>query len=356
MHPKQFQQCVLSWYQRHGRHDLPWQHNPTAYRVWVSEIMLQQTQVNTVIPFYRAFMKRFPNIKLLATAELDEVLTHWSGLGYYARARNLHKTAKYIYEQYYGRFPKTLTDIMALPGIGRSTAGAIGSFAMKQPTPILDGNVKRVLARFCGIMEWPGQKNVHDALWKVAEHFTPQQNTAAYNQAMMDLGSIICKRSQPRCIQCPLQNHCQARRQQLIEKIPAKKPQLKSRPKKAIQMLLIQRLNPHAIFLEKRPALGIWGGLWSFPECSTDENVVDWCKSHLKIQAVVQTRWPLLYHQFSHFELAIHPVLLQFKKFNSVMMESIDQVWHIKENKNPGGIAAPVAKLLSRVFTTEELV
>jgi len=354
MQPHAFQKRILNWYQRHGRHDLPWQKNPTAYRVWVSEIMLQQTQVTTVLPFYKAFMKRFPSLKALASAPLDDVLAHWSGLGYYARARNLHKAASQIYTQNKGRFPTRLDSVMALPGIGRSTAGAILAFSMHQPTPILDGNVKRVLTRFFGITQWPGKKTVHDKLWDIAEQYTPQTKTGDYNQAMMDLGATICKRTQPVCTKCPIQSNCRAWHLDKVDLIPAKKPKTKARPQKAAFMLMIQDRQSKSIFLQKRPASGIWGGLWSFPECAIDVDVVQWCKDTFALNVTLSAQWPPYPHQFSHYEFIIHPVVLALSGRQCVLPECVDQIWQSPTDSLPGGMPAPVSKLLSRVFHPQE--
>ena len=261
-----FTKNLLQWFAQHGRHDLPWQSNPTPYRVWVSEIMLQQTQVSTVIDYYQRFMNTFSSIKSLSEAPSDEVLKLWSGLGYYARARNLHRCAQIICNEYGGEFPNTIAELVKLPGIGRSTAGAILSFSMQTRAPILDGNVKRVLTRYCAIEGLPGDQAVAAGLWDIAEQFTPADHYAQYNQAIMDLGATICTRHRPSCLLCPVNTDCQAYGQSRTHEFPQTAKTKKSRPKKSTQMLMIQ--NPDGRFwLEKRPPTGIWGGLWSFPQC-----------------------------------------------------------------------------------------
>ena len=217
-----FQQAVLGWFKHSGRSDLPWQQSINPYRVWVSEIMLQQTQVATVIPYFERFMQSFPTVDKLATAPLDNVLHHWTGLGYYARARNLHKTAQIICTTHNGQFPDDIEQLTDLPGIGRSTAGAIRSIAFKKPAAILDGNVKRVLARFAGVAGWPGKSSVHNQLWEIAESFSPQTHTADYSQAMMDLGATLCTKTSPNCCECPLATDCLANAQGNPQDFPVK--------------------------------------------------------------------------------------------------------------------------------------
>jgi A/G-specific adenine glycosylase len=237
VNPQKFTQYVLAWFQQHGRKNLPWQHKISPYRVWVSEIMLQQTQVQTVIPYFKRFMQRFLRIADLANAAEDEVLHLWTGLGYYARARHLHKTAKIIQQQFKGKFPRDLATLQTLPGIGRSTAGAILAIAMHQPAAILDGNVKRVLSRVHAIAGWPGQPEVAAQLWQYAEQYTPQQLTAEYTQAMMDIGALICTRTKPQCTICPLQKICLAHQANNETAYPSKKP-AKKLPIRALQALI----------------------------------------------------------------------------------------------------------------------
>ena len=345
-----FTSALLQWFDQYGRHELPWQKKITPYRVWVSEIMLQQTQVATVIPYYQKFMHRFPTVKQLALAEQDEVLLHWSGLGYYARARNLHRTAQIIHQKYRGTFPKSLALLMELPGIGRSTAGAILSLSMNIPATILDGNVKRVLTRYYAIDSWPGKTDIEKQLWQLADKHTPKQRCNAYNQAMMDLGALVCTRTQPQCPLCPLNKNCRAHVNGMEESYPIRKPiDSRIRPEKSTTMLLLQ--NPFgALMLEKRPPVGIWGGLWAFPECPTDTHVEQWCREHFQCEIIEQSQQAMIYHQFSHFRLKINPLLLQVTQQTKSVMESSDRIWYKRTDMLPGGIPAPVAKLL-RHFT-----
>ena len=345
-----FADKVLHWFDDHGRKDLPWQAGITPYRVWVSEIMLQQTQVTTVIPYFERFMQRFPDVFTLARAPVDDVLHHWSGLGYYARARNLHKAAQTVADQFGGEFPSSVDALAELPGIGRSTAGAIVSIAFKKRATILDGNVKRVLARFHGIDGWPGEARVHDALWQHADTHTPQKRTADYSQAMMDLGATLCTRSKPACVRCPLQSECAAFKLGKPEKFPGKKPK-KKLPEKSVQMLLLQNADGE-IWLEQRPPQGIWGGLWSLPEISTDTNADDWLDARgLKAKHI--ERWSPLRHTFSHFHLDIQPLHVTLnKRALNKMHEAIAEnsgLWYSVAQPQALGLAAPVSKLLKQL-------
>lgn len=347
---QQFAQLILKWFKKHGRHDLPWQKNPTPYRVWISEIMLQQTQVSTVIPYFEKFMHHFPNIQSLAKASQDNVLSLWSGLGYYARARNLHKTAKIIHENYQNQFPASVESLMTLPGIGKSTAGAILSLStMQKPTPILDGNVKRVLARCYAIEGWPGKTEVEQQLWQLTDALTPKQKTNEYNQAMMDLGATLCTRTQPKCLLCPLASLCEAHKKGQEESFPHKKPK-KVRPIKQVTMLIFCNKN-HEILLEKRSQYGIWGGLWSFPECPTQEDIPNQC---LEYQCKILTSMPFkkLTHQFSHYQLNIDAHLINVQsQSNQLHEENSKRVWYNLKNPLPGGIPKPIAKLLNEIKT-----
>ncbi len=346
---KQFQQKILDWFENFGRKHLPWQQTKSPYPIWLSEIMLQQTQVATVIPYFQRFIERFPTLSSLANADIDEVIQLWSGLGYYARARNLHHCAQIIEEKYSGKFPKDLVLLEKLPGIGRSTAGAILALAFGHPASILDGNVKRVLARFHTITGWPGLSQVSKQLWALAEHYTPNNKSIRqYTQAMMDLGALVCTRSQPQCSKCPLQNHCKAYTEQCISKYPSPKPH-KMIPTRTIRMLIL--VNKHQeILLEKRPPVGIWGGLWSLPECSITENMKNFCKKHYycDIENPIK-KYALLKHTFSHFQLEIRPVLIQVKDWHPQLMESECIVWYNRQKLASKGLAAPVKKLLSHI-------
>ena len=347
MHSKQFALAILHWFKHHGRHDLPWQKNITPYRVWVSEIMLQQTQVSRVIPYFQCFMKSFPTLKALALAKIDDVLAHWSGLGYYARARNLHRTAQIIHATYRGHFPKTVAALSVLPGIGRSTAGAILSLGMNKHAIILDGNVGRVLARFCIIDVPINQKTGINLLWHFAEKYTPKNHFRDYNQAMMDIGAMICTRTKPKCVLCPLKIGCVAHQQSRQMEFPAKKVKA-SRPKEIIYMLLL-RNSDGGILLQKRPSAGIWGGLWSFPECPINENIEAWCRIKLGIKVTIKEKWNSLFHRFTHFQLEIKPVLLQVKTKQIQIIECEPRMWYKEGLVLPGGISAPVARLLNQL-------
>jgi len=337
---------VLDWFDHHGRKTLPWQQTRNSYRVWVSEIMLQQTQVATVIPYYHQFMARFPDIRTLAEASLDEVLHHWSGLGYYARARNLHKAARLIQEHHQGQFPQAFDAVVALPGIGRSTAGAILALSTEQCHPILDGNVKRVLARFGAIEGWPSQSQTSKRLWALAEYYTPAQRVADYTQAMMDLGALVCVRKRPKCPLCPLQDDCLARKQNQQHAYPAPKPR-RELPSKSVYMLLIHT-PVGEVLLEKRPPTGVWGGLWGLPECAMETDIPTYCEQRFGIAITNYTVWPNLRHGFSHFQLDIKPVLINTSKpFQKFIMEAERYVWYKMHQPDPRGLAAPVQRLLS---------
>lgn len=340
---KQFAKNVLVWFDEHGRKHLPWQQNPTPYRVWVSEIMLQQTQVATATPFYEKFMKRFPSIESLAEAPLDDVLNHWSGLGYYARARNLHRCAIRVVNEYSGELPTSLDALQDMPGIGRSTAAAILSLASGKPEPILDGNVKRVLARCFTVAGWPGNKPVLDALWKVTEQVTPAKKTGPFNQAMMDLGATVCTRSKPQCHACPLQKMCKANKANTQADYPGKKPK-KTIPVKSTTMLVLKNRN-NAVLLQQRPPSGIWGGLWSFPEVSADE-LPTWLLQNgltAKSDAEAIARFR---HTFSHYHLDIEVIeLFVAPKGVNKVLDSDATVWFDGCNL-PGGVAAPISRVL----------
>ncbi|MDT8387278.1 MAG: A/G-specific adenine glycosylase [Thiogranum sp.] len=338
---------VLRWFDQNGRKDLPWQQNPTPYRVWVSEIMLQQTQVQTVIPYFERFMAAYPDLAALAAAPLDEVLHHWSGLGYYARARNLHRAACQLVEEAGGEFPDSIEAVQQLPGIGRSTAGAILSLACGQRHAILDGNVKRVLARYHAVEGWPGTSAVVKHLWKLSEAATPQQRVAAYNQAMMDLGATICSRGKPDCGACPLQSKCSALHQNRQRDFPAPRPR-RILPVRSVHMLLLTT-DDGAVYLEKRAPSGIWGGLWSFPEFADREALQDWCERNQVRAAAPLECWPDVRHTFSHFHLDITPCRVHVKDPMLSVMEADRAIWYKTARAEALGLAAPVQRLLARV-------
>jgi A/G-specific adenine glycosylase len=343
----QFSDFVLHWYDQHGRKDLPWQEDINPYRVWVSEIMLQQTQVKTVIPYFLRFMDTFPTVQGLAAAHQDEVLHLWTGLGYYARARNLHRAAKMVSDDMAGEFPADIASLCELPGVGRSTAGAIRSIAFSQPAPILDGNVKRVLARFEAIPGWPGQAGVLKQLWEIAERLTPLERVADYSQAMMDLGATLCTRASPDCQRCPLKSDCQALYlgEQLV--YPGKKPR-KALPVKSTVFLMITAGNGY-ICLERRPNSGIWGGLWCFPEVETPSQAESWCLDRWGLQPEGSRQWQSFRHTFSHYHLDIQPLHLNLATTPETVMEADKQLWYNMRQPAQIGLAAPVANLLSEL-------
>lgn len=341
-----FHQRILDWYDHHGRKDLPWQKNKTPYRVWLSEVMLQQTQVKTVIPYFQKFIKNFPTTKKLAQAQLDEVLKHWAGLGFYARARNLHRTAQIIQSEYNGKFPTDLLELQKLPGIGRSTAGAIVSLSMNQSAPILDGNVKRVLTRLFAIDSFPYDSKTQKELWQLAENLTPRECCADYTQAMMDLGATVCTPDQPKCKICPVNKFCLGYKEGKPETYPVAKPGKKI-PERSIQLLILYN-SKDEILLEKRPPIGIWGGLWSLPE-TQDEDIVLWGKKNYHCTIGKIKHLSTFKHAFSHFHLHITPVLAQVKKWQPPLMESSAKVWYKLAQLEEAGLPAPVKTILQQL-------
>ncbi|HWK54522.1 MAG TPA: A/G-specific adenine glycosylase [Hyphomicrobiales bacterium] len=336
---------LLDWFDQYGRKHLPWQQNRNAYRVWVSEIMLQQTQVATVIPYYERFMARFPTVNSLAEADEDTVLHHWTGLGYYARARNLHKTAKLVQHEHGGEFPQTLDALSALPGIGRSTAGAIMALGMGRFAVILDGNVKRVLTRLRCIEGWPDQPKVQRQLWELAESLTPERRCADYTQAIMDLGATLCSRSKPACGLCPLDAQCQAHATHRTTEFPQRKP-TRTLPVKSTYLLLFHDHQRQRVLLEKRPPQGIWGGLWSFPESGDISAFDSQFHGQLLVDPRAAQKWQPLRHTFSHFHLDITPVLIPLDTNAVAVLEGERFHWYALRQPSELGLAAPVKKLL----------
>ncbi|HEX2139752.1 MAG TPA: A/G-specific adenine glycosylase [Woeseiaceae bacterium] len=336
---------VLDWFDRHGRKDLPWQLEPTPYRVWVSEIMLQQTQVATVIPYYRRFIDAFPDLQALSQATLDDVLRHWSGLGYYARARNLHAAARQVLDRHGGRFPESFDAVVALPGIGRSTAGAILSLSRGQRHAILDGNAKRVLARYHAIGGWPGRPTVSRALWEQAERHTPAERTAAYNQAMMDLGATVCTRSRPACASCPVADGCRARASARQADYPGRR---EARPRPCRHTHMALALVDGRVYLERRAPSGIWGGLWSLPEFAEEAALLAWCENDLAARPERVERWPPLRHSFSHYDLDISPVAVRLSSASCVAADTDDGIWYKYGQAPRFGLAAPVKTLIEK--------
>jgi A/G-specific adenine glycosylase len=345
MSDNRFATRVLDWFDQYGRKHLPWQQRPTPYRVWISEIMLQQTQVQTVIPYYQRFMQRFPDVASLADAPLDDVLHHWSGLGYYARARNLHRAAQQIRDQFAGCFPDAFDAVTGLPGIGRSTAGAILSLACEQRHPILDGNVKRVLARYFAVAGWPGKSAVSQELWRLSESVTPAERVAPFNQAMMDLGATVCARSAPACADCPLREDCRAFAEGDTGRYPQAKPR-RQLPQRQTHMLLL--VCAREVYLEKRPAHGIWGGLWSFPEFEDVGRLGVWCDERGLELAGLDTL-PVVRHTFSHFHLDITPHCVRLNNPVFSVMEGGQGLWYKLQGSDAVGLAAPVQRLLARL-------
>nr|WP_298523188.1 A/G-specific adenine glycosylase [uncultured Halomonas sp.] len=341
-----FQARLFEWFERHGRRTLPWQQNKTPYRVWISEIMLQQTQVATVIPYYKRFMARFPLVEDLAEASQDEVLHLWTGLGYYARARNLHRAAQIVVAEHGGEFPvHSLEAMMALPGVGRSTAGAIISISTGHRAVILDGNVKRVLSRLHAVEGWPGRPAVERTLWQLAEHYTPEARLSDYTQAMMDLGATLCTRGRPSCLLCPFVDVCQAHARGEEKRFPESKPP-KTLPERSTQMLLLQDGKGH-VLLEQRPPSGIWGGLWCFPQFDDEQALREWL-DHNAPTARLEPCWNAFSHTFSHFRLNIlpRPALLDTPP---VTIEESGRVWYNTLAPASIGLAAPVKSLLERL-------
>ncbi|KNC07742.1 A/G-specific adenine glycosylase [Pseudomonas sp. RIT-PI-a] len=342
MSPEQFSSAVLEWYDRNGRHDLPWQQDINPYRVWVSEIMLQQTQVSTVLNYFDRFMAALPTVQALAEAPEDEVLHLWTGLGYYTRARNLQKTARIVMAEHGGEFPRDVEKLFELPGIGLSTAGAIASISMGLRAPILDGNVKRVLARYTAQEGYPGEPKVAKALWTTAERLTPQTRVNHYTQAMMDLGATLCTRSKPSCLLCPLEKSCEAHMLGLEIRYPVPKPR-KAVPQRATLMPLLAN-REGAILLYRRPSSGLWGGLWSLPQLD-DLNDLDHLADQHALHLLGRRQLPALTHTFSHFQLAIDPWLVQVEQTAHHVAEA-DWLWYNLATPPRLGLAAPVKKLL----------
>ena len=341
----QFAERVIAWQRQHGRHDLPWQGTRDPYPVWLSEIMLQQTQVAAVIPYFQRFLTRFPDVASLASADQDDVLALWSGLGYYARARNLHRAARIVVEQHGGVFPEHFETIAALPGIGRSTAAAIAVFVSGAREPILDGNVKRVLARCFGISGFPGGTKIEKRLWELAAGLLPERDVEAYTQGLMDLGAGICTRRRPRCEACPLGDKCAARRENRIAELPSPRPR-KPVPEKSTVMLILQRNSE--VLLEKRPEPGIWGGLWSFPEVSDAQEAATLSRGRFGAAVKADGALPVIRHGFTHFALNITPVLLRVTRIEP-RAQSPGHVWLTVEDAIGAAVPAPVRTILRQL-------
>jgi A/G-specific adenine glycosylase len=348
-----FANRLLGWFEANGRHDLPWQLDANAYRIWISEVMLQQTQVGTVVAYFERFIGRFPDMARLARASVDDVLALWSGLGYYARARNLHRAAQIVVERHAGVLPDRFEELIELPGIGRSTAGAILAQAYHQRQPILDGNVKRVIARFHAIEGWPNKTGVARELWRLADEHTPSESVAAYTQAIMDLGATVCTRGQPRCDACPVAGDCEAHRLGLERELPTSRPR-PVRPARSVTVLVVQNAAGETL-LERRPATGIWGGLLSFPELEAGDSEDEWCLRRLGARPSAKMPMPSIDHAFTHFDLTLLPVRLTLEGDESMAMDGDRWLWYNSSRPLPGGVATPIGKILQEVTQLESL-
>jgi A/G-specific adenine glycosylase len=345
-----FATALLAWFDRHGRHDLPWQHPRDAYRVWLSEIMLQQTQVATVIPYFQRFMAALPTLRDLASADEDIVLALWSGLGYYRRARFLHRAAQLCVEQHNGELPRDFEALCALPGIGRSTAGAILAQAYQLRFPILDGNVKRVLTRYHGIAGYPGERDVEKQLWLRADEHTPAERTADYTQAIMDLGATVCVRTRPLCAACPARDSCVALRENLTAQLPTAKPG-RTIPTRQTMMLILRGADGR-VLLQRRGAQGVWSGLWSLPEADTADSAWREATRHAAIDDA-QSLTPFV-HVFSHYRLQIQPLLFEHAAPSLAIADNADLRWCAIADLASMGLPAPVRTLLMALPETTE--
>jgi A/G-specific adenine glycosylase len=339
-------ETLIAWHARHGRHDLPWQRERTPYRVWVSEIMLQQTQVATVIGYYQRFMRQMPSLAHLAAASIDEVLHLWSGLGYYSRARNLHRAAQILVDEYGGRFPERVEELVKLPGIGRSTAAAIVSLSFNERATILDGNVKRVLARHFAIDGATNDPQVEQQLWQCADGCTPHADVATYTQAIMDFGATLCTRSDPLCMHCPLQMSCVAFSQGRVKQLPTPRKRA-DRPSRQVVMLLAVDKDGQ-VLLQRRPPHGIWGGLWSPPEFDSAEAAAQFCRSTFSALPEESLQMDPLLHAFTHFDLTITPLRVRWQRPVSTI-EVDGALWYNARDPARVGLPAPIATLISRV-------
>lgn len=341
-----FAGALLAWHARHGRHDLPWQHPRSAYRVWVSEIMLQQTQVKTVIAYFKAFMARFPDLPSLAAADEQDVLQYWAGLGYYARARNLHRAAQLCMQRHGGELPRDFEALLALPGIGRSTAGAILSQAHDGRFAILDGNVKRVLSRYFAVAGDAGSTAVTGRLWELSESLLPDSRMADYTQALMDLGATVCTRSRPACERCPLAPQCLAHRDCTVAEYPGRKPR-KTLPERRVHVLLLQRGNG-ALLLERRPASGIWGGLHSLPEADDLPAALELARQ-LARPATGPIALAPIRHVFTHFKLDLHPLYWPDCTPCDGIGDNDRRIWLPRTQLAQVGLPAPIKTLLQEL-------
>ena len=343
-HADDFAAALLAWFDVSGRHDLPWQHPRTPYRVWLSEIMLQQTQVQVVVRYFERFVAALPDVASLAAAPLDDVLALWSGLGYYARARNLHAAAKRCVESHSSDLPRDPDALMALPGIGRSTAGAILAQAWGDRAAILDGNVKRVLARVHGIEGWPGLPAVEKKLWAIAEAHLPTTRLADYTQAQMDFGATLCTRHDPACVICPLQQHCVALREGRVAALPTPKPG-KPLPERRAVMLWAEDAEGR-VLLQRRPPAGVWASLWSLPEHADDALARHWFDRHLEGEYDHAEQLAAIAHGFTHYRLQIHPLRWRAATQKPAVGDNPELRWVARDQLVALGIPAPIRKLI----------
>jgi A/G-specific adenine glycosylase len=352
--PQEFSDKLLAWFDVHGRHNLPWTANATPYRVWVSEVMLQQTQVATVIPYYQRFMERFPDVRSLAEAPMDEVLHLWTGLGYYARARNLRSCAQVLVAQHGGEFPQGIEAVTALPGIGRSTAGAILALSRGQRQPILDGNVKRVLARVFGIAGDPGSSAVVARMWEQAEACTPELRVGAYTQAVMDLGATLCTRARPACTVCPMSDTCVAALEGRQEELPSPKAK-RARGSREATLLIAEtgRDGAISVLVERRPDSGLWGGLWSPPQFESEFIALDWCRREIGEPHVEPQLLAPIHHAFTHFDLLLKPLRVRCRPHGAVH-EGDDRLWYALAAPPRVGLPQPIRQLFERLRVAEE--
>jgi len=337
-----FASLLVAWQRRHGRQGLPWQDTRDPYRIWLSEVMLQQTRVAAVIPYYQRFLSRFPDVHSLAAADEDEVLRLWSGLGYYARARNLHRAARKVVSEYGGTFPDSVGEIEQVPGVGRSSAAAIATFAFGRRAAILDGNVKRVLARCYGVEGWPGEREVEAKLWRLAQRLLPKDDVGVYTQALMDLGATVCARK-PRCDVCPVRRRCIARREKRAHELPAPRPRRAVPLRNATWLLL---LHHQQVLLERRPGAGLWGGLWTFPVASNARYAAQARALGCEISSTRELE--PLEHGFTHFRLRIRPVLCAVAR-TLPSVAAPGRLWIDLEDAAQAAAPAPVKKLIARL-------
>ena len=348
--PDDFSRDLLAWFDRHGRKDLPWQHPRTPYRVWLSEVMLQQTQVRTVIAYFERFVEALPTLDALADAPLDRVLALWSGLGYYSRARNLHRAARICLERHDGELPRDFDALAALPGIGRSTAGAILAQAFGLRHPILDGNVRRVLARWHGVRGWPGESAVQRALWLHADAHTPGERVADYTQAIMDLGATVCVRSRPQCAACPVAWGCVALRDGVTAELPTPKPS-RALPTRETTMLIVRDADGR-VLLEQRPPVGIWAALWSLPETTDASSARDVLRERYAVRAESSAALAGFVHSFSHYHLRVTPLVVAGARLPRVADDAACG-WYARDEWQALGLPSPVRRLLQTVFEDE---